>query len=136
MNTERAIRKALEKHLLAMTGSLPLFVENGSYSPVDGVPYQRCAVIRAEPESVTQGRKLTKEHGFFQITLMYPEGDGTGDAEEYAGLVKQRFKPVQALETDGVTVQLTEAVHVVSGFASSGRWAIPISIHWMAYITG
>lgn len=134
--SERAIRKALEDHLLTMAGSLPLAVENGSYEPTEGVPYQRAAVLRAEPEAVTMGRKLTKEHGIFQVTLMFPEGEGTGDAEEYAKLIKARFKPVQAITADGVKVQLTEAVHVVSGFPSSGRWAVPISIQWMAYIPG
>ncbi len=135
INDIGAVRRALEKRLASLAINIATAIENGSYEPTDGLPYQRVGLLRAEPESLTMGRTLTKEHGVFQVSLMYPTGDGTGDAEAQAQLIKDHFKCPLTLEEDGVKVQIIDAVKVSHGFVMDGRWMIPVSIPWHANIT-
>jgi hypothetical protein len=132
-----SIRAALESHLSAMAEALPTAYQGGKgFTPVDGAPFQHCAVLWGQPVDTTQGRKLTLESGMFQVTLMYPEGDGTGDAEAQADAVRAWFKPPQVLINGSVRVQITKTARITAGFPSDGRWAVPISIPWESWIAG
>lgn len=131
------IRKALEKKLAALAGGLPTSYQNFPFDPPeDGGPYQRCAVLHADPVSPTMGRKLIHHTGVFQVTLMYPEGQGTAAVEAQAKKIVAHFVAPQTLAEGGIKVNIIDAVKVVSGFPSDGRFAVPVSIPWSAYISG
>jgi hypothetical protein len=134
INDIGAVRRALEKRLASLATNIATAIENGSYTPTEGVPYQRLALLRAEPESLTMGRRLTREHGIFQVSLMYPTGEGPGDAEAQAQLVKDHFKCPLTLVEGNVNVFIVDAVKVSTGFVIDSRFMVPVSIPWHANI--
>jgi hypothetical protein len=136
ISAETAIRRAFETRLAAMATNIAIAYEAFDFTPVDGVPYQYCAILRAADEKPEMSRKMTILRGIFQVTLMYPLGDGAADAETQAGVVKEWFKPVLTMNQDGFKVQVIDAISVSSGFRSESRWAIPISIPYVVQVNG
>lgn len=130
----RQISLAWQKQLLTMPGAIKTAFENENFEPTDGVPYQRAALLRATPENPTLGLKLTREHGLFQVVLMYPVGAGTADSEEQADRIYWYFKQLLTIIAGDLRILVTGAPRVATGFPLDGRWAIPISIPWETWV--
>jgi hypothetical protein len=129
------IRRAIEKKLALLTPALSTAYENLTFTPVANVPYQRVNLLLADPEDLVKGRGLTKLQGIAQITLFYPQGNGTKDAGERAELVKAHFKPLQTLLEGSTEVQITDTARIATGYPDGDRYVVPISIPWYCYIT-
>jgi hypothetical protein len=129
-------RNALERHLAEMPGNLPTAFENVRFTPEDGVAYQRCGMLWDSPIDGTMGRKLKKIGGIMQVTLMFPEGRGTDDASAQAAKIVDLFKPPMVIQEGGLRVCVVDPTKVANGFPSDGRWAVPVSVPWHAYVPG
>lgn len=129
-----AIRKALQKHLKDLA-TFPTAKENSPFTPPqDGAAWQKCVLMPAEPESVMVGAQMEK--GIFQITLHYPLGEGTGEAERKADVVANHFKRATTLVTDGgIRVHVTHQPKIASGIPVNDRWVVPVSVRYHAYVT-
>lgn len=131
-----AIRRALETRLDAMTPQLATAFENVSYTPVDGTPYQRANVLPATPDNSTKGAGMRTERGVFQVTLFYPEGVGSADAQARADAIVAWFKRGTSMTNGGVTTIVTHTPAKAGGFNKDGRYVVPVSIRYQADIFG
>lgn len=136
--SQALIRKALEKRLLAMASGLAATataMENGSFNPVAGTPYQRVNLLPATPDNSEQSGKNYFERGIFQVTLCYPSGKGSGAVEAQADRVKAAFKRGTSTTESGVRVIVMLTPKITPGYPDGDRWCIPISVTYQAQIS-
>lgn len=132
--SEPAIRVALEVRLAALTPALATAYENAAYTPVAGTPYQRVALMRAQPANPEAGT-FQQMQGIFQVTLEYPQNVGPNAAEARAKLLADWFYRTLSLTASGVIVTINRASYIMAGFVDGDRWAVPVRIFYLANIS-
>jgi hypothetical protein len=133
--SDAAIRKALETRLAAIATPLSTAYENDSFEPVPGTPYQRVHLLPAEPETPEMTGTFKRFSGFMQVSLMYPQGTGPGDATVRAKAIQDWFSKNLSLVADGITVTMEKAPYVMAGFADGDRWVVPVRVYYFANIS-
>jgi hypothetical protein len=128
------VRRALEVALAAMTPSMATAYENAPYSPVNGTPYQRVTVLRAQPANPEQGGNLHTEQGFMQIDLAYPLGAGPAAAEARAELIRSTFYRGRSFTSGTVTVTIERTPEIAPGRVEEDRFVIPVKVRFFAHI--
>lgn len=107
-----AIRAALEKAVAAMTPALATAWPGVAFVPTENVPYQEANILFAEPEHSDTGLTY-RQGGFLQLSLRYPLGAGSADAEARAALIRSTFPRKRTLDPEsGVTVQIDRAAAI------------------------
>lgn len=108
--------------------------QNTSYQVVQGVPYQLLFVTTFKPEEPTQGGGYYREHGVFQVTLVYPVGIGVGAIMARAELIRSSFKKGTALVNGGVTTVISDTPEFGYLQGSSDSIELPVKIWYRADI--
>ena len=123
-------KKAIEKKLNTLPGVIATAREGMAFTPTVGTPYQRINILKAAPEDLVQGRKITRISGIAQITLFYPTPVATGTTlpDNMAESIKALFKPVQTLTEGSTKVFITESATITTGYADGDRWVVPVSV--------
>lgn len=124
------IKKALEKHLAAMTPALSTAYEGLSFTPVAGTPYQRCYVIPRRPENPTFGDSYYREVGEFQIFLAYPSNKGSGEVLARAELVQQHFARGTTLTEGGLDINILRTPQISGSTVAGDRIIAPVIIQY------
>lgn len=108
--------------------------QNASYQVVSGVPYQLINLTTFKPDEPTQGGGYYREHGVFQVTLVYPVGTGIGSILTRAELIRSYFKKGLTLSNSGVTttIDVTPEFGYLQG--SSDNISLPVKIGYRADI--
>lgn len=110
-------------------------LQNVNFLPVPGVPYQKVYLVPFKPDDQVQGAGFYQEVGLFQITLVYPNGVGTGAALARAELLRSLFKKGSTFVNGGVTVQVAETPEL--GYldqSDEDQIQLPVKIPYMAQI--
>ncbi len=132
------IRQALEQHLAALPvpgGALATAYANASFVPAAGVPYQRCALLPAEPDNAMQGTASYFERGVLQITLCYPLGQGPRAAEQMALALRTHFARGTTLAiSQGMQVLVTHTPAIAPALLEPDRYTVPVSVRYQAQI--
>ena len=97
------IRAALEIAVNSMTPALPTAWQNDSFSPVNGVAWQRVSILTGKPENQVLDASY-KENGVLRISLFYPLRIGSALISERIDLIRSAFPRDTRLTEDGVTV--------------------------------
>jgi hypothetical protein len=128
------IRRALEKHLAALTPSVPTAWDNVGFSPpADGSVYQEAKFVPNDP--ITPMDTLTFiEQGFLQVALFYPQGKGPRDADNRVDALRVHFRRGTTLEEGGVETTITRVPVVAAGVPADGQWRVPVTIYWQAQV--
>lgn len=108
--------------------------QNASYQAVSGVPYQLIHVITFKPDEPTQGGGYYREHGVFQVTLVYPVGIGVGAIMARAELIRSYFKKGVTLINSGVTVVIPDTPEFGYLQGASDNVSLPVKIGYRADI--
>ncbi len=128
------IRRALEKHLLALTPAIATATTNNAFTPTTGVPFQRIHLRPNTPDNAVQGARMFFERGIFQITLFWPTGGGAVAAESRAELLRNHFRRGTSLVESGVTVHVTNTPSIAPALVDEDRYSVPVSIYYQAQI--
>lgn len=134
------VRRAFEKYLTAagwggLAADDTYFENEAREPPADAAtPYQKCFLLPAEPDNEVAGTSMYLAHGIFQITLLYPLGEGAGAAAALAETIRGRFKRGTTMTESGLNVLVTNTPLVASGFEDNRRWNVPVSIRWQAWV--
>ena len=129
------IQAALEQRLATLTPALATAYENAAFTPVTGTPYQRINMLVNRPVDHAVTLDVTEQRGIFQVTLMYPQGTGRGEAQARSALIANLFKPPLTLTNGAVKVEINKTTHIAGGMPDGDRWAVPISIYWQSFQT-
>ncbi len=132
--SDQNVRRALEQRLAAMSPAIPTAWENVHFTPTVGTAWQRANMLPAAPDNTMLGPREWMEIGIFQVTLFYPQGVGSADAQARAEAVREHFKRGTTLSHSGVTTIITHTPAKAAGFVSGGFYAVPISIRYQACI--
>jgi len=132
----KVIRAALETHLAAMPGlGLPIAFENVDFVRPTSGPYAESRTLIADPDGAQLGSLMFFERGIYQITLCYPSGRGTGDAETKAMQIRDWFSRGTTLVRSGIQTIIMEVPSVRAGFPDNGFWRMPVSANWQAQVS-
>lgn len=122
------IKKALEKHLAALTPSISTAYEALSFTPVPGTPYQKVQISTQRPENPTLGDDYYRDRGEFQVFLCYPTNKGTGEVLTRAELLREHFKRGTTLVEGGATVLITRTPQIAGTAIIGDRVIVPVLI--------
>lgn len=98
------------------------------------VPYQEAKLIPGRPEDVTMGNGYRREFGIFQVTLVYPLQQGTGEASDRAELIKSTFPRGASFSNGGIVVKIDMTPEVMPGYPTDDSYRIPVRIYYYADI--
>ena len=104
--------------------------QNVPYTPVTGRPYQAAYLLPAEPNNHSMGDGLRQESGIFQVSLMYPPGQGTASAGARAEMIRELFRRGASFTKGDVTVQIERTPEIAGGREDGDRWMVPVKIRW------
>jgi hypothetical protein len=129
------IRRALEKHLSALTPAVPTAWDNVGFAPpADGSVYQEAKLVPNVP--ITPMDTITYiEQGFLQVALFYPQGKGPRDAENRVDALRAHFRRGTTLTEGGIDTIITGVPVVAAGVPAEGQWRIPVTIYWQAQVS-
>lgn len=140
MSDDFKTRAALRQRLLTVPG-LPAGRqwENEGYDPVPGTPWLREQLMPAGSVPASFGGKgigdgLIRDDGLWQITLFYPAGQGTKEAELMAKAVCSAFRPGLSgvISYDGQNVICSRA-EKAKAIQEPDWYGIPVTIRY--YLT-
>lgn len=129
-----AIRNALQTALNSITPPLATAWENASFTPANGVPYQKVNLLFAQPDNSEFGRNYV-ELGYLQITLMYPLLEGTTQSDTRVELLKETFNRGSAFIASGYTVVVDRTPEVSGGIKDGDRWSVTVKVRWHTNIS-
>jgi hypothetical protein len=134
--SELLVRRALEKHLAAMASNLAetRYENEDKTPPAEATPYQRVSFLPAQPDNTVMGAGVYRANGIFQVSLLYPQGDGPANAAAQAELLRSWFKRGTTLAEGGINVLVTDTPAVGPGMQDDTRWHVPVSIRWQAWV--
>jgi len=107
---------------------------NSNFPVVSGVPYQLTHMITFKPDEPTQGGGYYREHGVFQVTLVYPAGVGIGAMTARAELIRSYFKKGTTLVNSGVKTIIPNTPEFGYMQGSSSDVSLPVKIGYRADI--
>lgn len=128
--SQSTIRAALESVLASLKPDIDTAWQNVPYTPITGRPYQAAYLLPAESENYSMGDSSRQERGIFQVSLMYPPGQGTAAAGARAEAIAALFHRGASLTKDGITVQIERTPEIADGRADDDRWMVPVKIRW------
>lgn len=109
--------------------------EGTHFKPHAGVPTQRVHFIFSEPFNPSYGdgsSVLTRESGFMQVTLFYPNGFGTRDVMSRAQLIKSTFPRGSSFSSNGTIVHIDGTPEMMNGVPVEEHFAVPVRIPFWA----
>lgn len=128
--SQSTIRAALEAALASLTPAIDTAWQNVSYTPVTGRPYQAAYLLPAEPANHSMGDGSRQERGIFQVSLMYPPGQGTAAVGARADMIAALFKRGASFAKGDLTVQIERTPEIADGREDGDRWMVPVKIRW------
>lgn len=108
--------------------------EGTTFKPLAGVPMQRVSFIFSEPVNPTYGNGLTRESGFVQVNLYYPNGFGTRDVMTRAQLIKSTFPRGSSFSSNGIIVHISGTPEMYQGLPVEEHFVVPVRIPFWADI--
>jgi hypothetical protein len=136
MSPAEKIRKALTEHLKLLTPTFPTQIENSAFVPTANVPFQRVAMLYANPDNQTLGCNFYKELGIMQIDLCYPTGKLNSDCQSKADEVRAHFQRGTLLSYDGQNVRVMTTPSKFTLGIRDDRYVVAVSISYSADVFG
>lgn len=124
------MRAVLESALASIAPAIETAWQNVPYTPVNGRPYQAAYLLPAEPDNHSMGDGSRQERGIFQVSLLYPSGQGTAAAGARAEMIAALFRRGASFTKDGITVQIERTPEIADGRADDDRWMVPVKIRY------
>ena len=131
----KIVRQLLEQRLASMAGVLATAWENVSYKPQVGVAYQRAFLLPGQTEQPTFGDSFRREVGLLQVTLFYPENDGSGAAMAYAEQLRSHFARGTVLASGSVRVVVEATPSIGAANNDGGFYVLPVSVNYRADVS-
>ncbi|WP_219135375.1 DUF4128 domain-containing protein [Janthinobacterium sp. UMAB-60] len=128
--SQSTIRAALEVALASLAPAIDIAWQNVPYTPVTGRPYQAAYLLPADPDNHSMGDGSRQERGIFQVSLLYPPGQGTAAAGARAEMIRELFRRGASFTKGDVTVQIERTPEIANGREDGDRWMVPVKIRY------
>lgn len=120
------INRALEKHLSAMTPSIPTAYPNVAFNAPDTL-YQSVQIIPRNPVDPTLGKGYYREHVQLQIVVVGQFGTGSYEVLNHAEIIRARFQKGTFLQEGSVRIHVFDTPSI-KGLMGSERVMCPVLI--------
>lgn len=127
------IYSALRTRLATLSPAIPVQWEGMSYLSSEGDPYLKTHLLPVEPRSGVGANAVENYEGIFQITCVYPFGDGSGAAESAADSLVTLFKRGTSLTFNSTKVLLVKSWRGPA-MPGDGIYQIPVSVRYQAFL--
>lgn len=124
------IKQAFELDL-ANFESLPTEVENDDFDVPEG-PYRQVFFLWPRAENPTMGDGHYRQRGIMQVSLHYPVGEGSGEADLAGGKYREHYERGLSLTRNGVTTIIDETPEVGSGSKQGDRYVVVVRVRFYA----
>jgi hypothetical protein len=124
------IKKAFEKRLNSITPSIQTAYEAVSFTPTQGVPYQKVQLSPNQPENPTIGDGYYREVGEFQVFLCYPSNKGTSEVLTRAELVRSYFQRGTTLVEGASEIIIIRTPQIAGTSIIGDRIIVPVLIQY------
>lgn len=121
------IKRAVERHYSQMPSQWSTAYEGVNFNPPDG-NYIATQFRIDEPSDPTFGLGYHRENLQFQVFVMTPRGNGTGDATRQGELIRNRFAKGTYLNEAGVRIYVLKTPFVGSATIVQGRVMVPVLV--------
>lgn len=122
------IRQALETEIATFI-DLPIANENVNFSAPIG-PYASTDLLFAEPFDSGYKDSDVLQRGYIQITLHYPTGQATGEADAKAELVRSTMKRGNSYLWAGQVINVERTPEITGGQVENGRYTKRVRIRF------
>lgn len=132
--SHRTIRRLYEGRLAAWADSMgyPVAYQNSQFMPESGKLYLRAFLLPADTGSDDLAGEHRRFQGLFQVNVVTPAGEGSGEAETIVLQLADLF-PVNMLLTDGdFSVQITTPVAQGPEIQGATEYTTPASFSYRA----
>ncbi|MDX0549391.1 hypothetical protein GOE04_29235 [Sinorhizobium medicae] len=133
--TDAIIFRAVTDRLLTMPGVLPVAAPNVVF-PAAGQPlpprYFRLAFLPNQTRQITVGDDRQQKRGLFQVSVVWPVGQGIIGALDVADQVIDLFKN-QSLFASGVKITISSEPWAAGPLQEGERVQIPVTIPYIAF---
>lgn len=129
---EAIIEDALATHLATLTLSpaMPIAWPNVDYQPTSSgyLHVQHFPVDTNQSTLGTTGKNRIS--GIYQVSVMWPKGEGGVQPKERAALVAGHFKRGTVITQDGLNIRINKPPHVVAAIEEKKFLQVPVSISY------
>ncbi|MDX1150566.1 hypothetical protein GOL38_17195 [Sinorhizobium medicae] len=133
--TDAIIFKAVTDRLIAMPGVLPIAAPNVLF-PAAGQPlppkYLRSAFLPNQTRQITMANDPQQKRGLFQVSVVWPVGQGIIGALDIADQVINHFKN-RSLFASGVKITISSEPWAAGPLQEGERVQIPVTIPYIAF---
>ncbi|MDX0808921.1 hypothetical protein GOD80_27670 [Sinorhizobium medicae] len=133
--TDAIIFKAVTDRLIAMPGVLPIAAPNVLF-PAAGQPlppeYLRLAFLPNQTRQITMANDPQQKRGLFQVSVVWPVGQGIIGALDIADQVINHFKN-RSLFASGVKITISSEPWAAGPLQEGERVQIPVTIPYIAF---
>lgn len=131
MPVETSIMEALFARLAEMPGVLPIAWPNKPFDPPPDGKFFRAQFIPNMVERTSiQSSAPPRRRGLFQVSVMWPQGEGERPPRTFAGTVAAHFETDLRLVRDGISVRVTSYPAIADLLIDGSRVMIPVTIPW------
>lgn len=127
------IKRACEKHLMALAPSLPTGFEGVDFTTPNTM-YQRCQFVVNPPDDPVFGTGYHRERVEFQVFVVDVAGKGTTAAIQRAELIRNHFAKGTTLTESGTPVHILSTPQIAGTKVSNGRVIVPVLISAVAEV--
>ncbi len=131
-----AIKNALETFFNERFSDLPISWENHTFKPEADKPYQEVFFLFAEPDNPTMGDDFYRQRGIFQVTLRYPQNNGSRDAALRADAIRNTFHRGLSVAANDVTTIVDTTPQIGNGVNVENRYVVVVRVRFHADIFG
>lgn len=129
------LTKAQAMTLPQTTGFALPDVKPASGFPVDDEPYLKLFFIPASPDQMPIGAGSKRHSGLFQISIMWPAGQGILKALNTADVIQQEFDKGTKLSDGSVIVRIISRPDIGQGIIDGDRTSTPVTIEYESFNT-
>lgn len=127
------IKKACEKHLSAISPSVPTAFEGVNFDPPNSL-YQRCQFGLRSPDDPVFGTGYYREVFEFQVFVIFPKGKGALEGLNRAEMIREQFKKGTTLSEGGVDLHVLRTPRIAGTATTQDSMVIPVIIEMVAEV--
>lgn len=128
------IKRAAERHLNALTPSVPIGWEGVTFNPPANSIYQRVQFLVQSPDDPVLGTGFHRERLTMQVFVVGEINKGTSEIITRAELIRDRFKKGLVLTEGNVRIHVLRTPQIAGTAVSSDRAICPVIIELVAEV--
>lgn len=128
------IKRSAERHLNALTPTVPTGWEGVSFNPPSSGLYQRVQFVIQSPDDPVLGTGFHRERITMQVFVVGETNKGTSEIITRAELIRDRFKKGLVLTEGNVRIHVLRTPQISGTSTSADKAVCPVIIELVAEV--